>query len=60
MSVSNKNMLLRIYKTASKIIGLPTQPVSQLTEHAMVRKAHAVASDPAHPLSTEFDLPSQI
>ena len=34
----------------------PAQPVSQLTERAMVRKAHAVASDPTHPLHTEFDL----
>ena len=49
MSVSNKNMLLRICKTTSKILGLTTQPVSQLTECAMVRKAHAVANDPAHP-----------
>ena len=46
VSVSNKNILLRICKTVSKIIGLPTQPVSQLTERAMVRKAHAVANDP--------------
>ena len=45
MSVSHKNMLLRICKTASKIIVLPTQPVSQLTQRAMVTKAHAVASD---------------
>ena len=38
----------------------PTQLVSQLTESAMVRKAHAVADDPAHPPNTEFDLlPSQ-
>ena len=26
---------------------------------ATVKKAHAVADDPTHPLNTEFDLPSQ-
>ena len=46
-------------QNCSKIIGLPIQPVSQLTERAMARKAHAIANDPAHPLNTEFDLPSR-
>ena len=61
ISVSHKNMLISICKTASKIIGLPIQPVSRLTERAMARKANAVANDPAHPLNdTKFDLlPSQ-
>ena len=48
LSVSIKNMVLRICKTASKIIGLPTQPVSQLTERAMVRISYAVANNLAH------------
>ena len=60
MSVSSKNTLLCICKTASKITGLPTQPVCQTTERAMIKKAHAFANDRAHPLNTEFDLlPSQ-
>ena len=40
-------MFLRICKTASKITGLPTRPVSQLSGRAMVRKADAVANDQA-------------
>ena len=55
-SLLSVNMIFRICKTASKIICLPTQPVSQLTERAMVRNAHAVTNDSAHPLNTEVDL----
>ena len=45
---------------SAKIIGLPTPKLSEIIDHAMLKKARAVATESDHPLSTFFHvLPSQ-
>ena len=56
LSVENRNILLSVANTAAKIIGLPTTPLSELTQRALSKKARAVVSDPAHPLYSNFEL----
>ena len=56
VSVSEKNKLLKIANTASKVIGLPVPSLSEITERAVLRKAHSVSADSSHPLYDEFKL----
>ena len=54
------NRLLKISHVSAKIIGLPTPKLSEIIDHAMLKKARAVATESDHPLSAFFHvLPSQ-
>ena len=60
LSVKNHNRLLKISHVSAKIIGLPTPKLSEIINHAILKKARAVATESDHPLSTFFHvLPSQ-
>ena len=60
LSVKNRNRLLKISHVYAKIIGLPTPKLSETIDHAILKKARAVATESDHPLSTFFHvLPSQ-
>jgi hypothetical protein len=56
LSVTERNKLIKISSTASKIIGLPVPPITEITDKALLRKAHAVSADSSHPLHAEFEL----
>ena len=59
-SVKSRNRLLKISHVATKIIGLSTPLLSEIIDHAIMKKARAVATESDHPLSTFFHvLPSQ-
>ena len=53
LSVKNRNRLLKISHVSAKIIGLPT-PMLEIIDHAILKKACAVATETDHPLSTFF------
>ncbi|KAK2154200.1 hypothetical protein NP493_2217g00002 [Ridgeia piscesae] len=58
LSVKNRNRLLKISHVSAKIIGTPK--LSEIIDHAILKKARAVATESDHPLSTFFHvLPSQ-
>ena len=60
LSVKNRNRLLKISHVSAKIIGLPTPMLSEIIDHAILKKARAVATGSDHPLSTFFHvLPSR-
>jgi hypothetical protein len=60
LSATEKNKILKIANTASKIISLPVPNISDINQKALLRKARAVSADPTHPLHEEFELlPSQ-
>ena len=60
LSVKNHNRLLKISHVSAKIIGLPTPMLSEIIDHAILKKARAVATESYHPLSTFFHvLPSR-
>ena len=60
LSVKNRNRLLKISHVSAKIIGLPTPKLSEIIDHAILKKARAVATESDQPLSTFFHvLPSQ-
>ncbi|KAK2177254.1 hypothetical protein NP493_610g01009 [Ridgeia piscesae] len=60
LSVKNRNRLMKISHVSAKIIGLPTPKLSEIIDHAILKKARAVATESDHPLSTFFHvLPSQ-
>ena len=60
LSVKNCNRLLKISHVSAKIIGLPIPKLSEIIDHAILKKARAVATESDHPLSTFFHvLPSQ-
>ena len=60
LSVKNCNRLLKISHVSAKIIGLPTPKLSEIIDHAILKKARAVATESDHPLYTFFHvLPSQ-
>ena len=52
LSVSNRTRILKISHVAAKFIGLPTQMLSQMIDHAILKKARAVAAASDHPLLT--------
>ena len=54
LSVKNRNRLLKISHVSAKIIGLPTPMLSEIFDHAILKKACAVATESDHPLSTFF------
>ena len=54
LSVKNCNRLLKISHVFVKIIGLPTPMLSEIIDHAVVKKGRAVATESDHPLSTFF------
>ena len=54
LSVKNRNRLLKISHVSAKIIGLPTQMLSEIIDHAILKKARAAATESDHPLSTFF------
>ena len=54
LSVKNSNRLLKISHVSTKIIGLPTPMLSEIIDHAILKKVCAVATDSDHPLSTFF------
>ena len=60
LSVKNRNRLLKISHVSAKIIGLPTPMLFEIIDHAILKKARAVATESDHPLSTFFHvLPSR-
>ena len=60
LSVKNRNRLLKISHVSAKIIGLPTPMLSEIIDHAILKKSRAVATESDHPLSTFFHvLPSR-
>ena len=60
LSVKNRNRLLKISHVSAKIIGLSTPMLSEIIDHAILKKARAVATESDHPLSTFFHvLPSR-
>ena len=56
LSVTERNKLVKISNMASKIIGLPVPPISEIADKALLRRAHAVSADSSHPLHAEFEL----
>ena len=59
-ALSVKSRLLKISHLSAKIIGLPTPMLSEIIDHAILMKAHAIATESVHPLSTFFHvLPSR-
>ena len=56
LSVVNRNKLLKISHTASKIIGRPTPVLSELADNTIVRKARAITADVNHPLYSCFEM----
>ena len=52
--MKNRNRLLKISHVSAKIIGLPTPKLSEIIDHAILKKARAVATESDHPLSTFF------
>ena len=56
VSVTEKNKLLKITNTASKMIGLPVPSMSDITDREVLREAHSVSADSSHPLCDEFTL----
>ncbi|KAK2177640.1 hypothetical protein NP493_588g01017 [Ridgeia piscesae] len=52
LSVSNRTRLLKISHVAAKIIGLSTPMLSLMIDHAILKKARAVAAESDHPLFT--------
>ncbi len=56
LSVSSKNKLTHIARTASKIIGLPTSNLSDLTNRGVTHNALTTAPDPGHNLKPFFIL----
>ena len=60
LSVSNRTRLLKISHVAAKTIGLPTPMLSQMINHAILKKARVVVAGSDHPLFTYFHvLPSR-
>ena len=60
LSVKNRKRLLKISHVSAKIIGLPTPILSEIINHAILKKARAIATKSDHPFSTFFHvLPSQ-
>ena len=60
LSVKYRNRFLKISHVSAKIIGLPTPILSEIIDHAILKKARAVATESDHPLSTFFHVrPSQ-
>ena len=54
LSVKNRDRLLKISHISAKIIGLPTPKLSEIIDHAILKKARAVATESDHLLSTFF------
>ncbi|KAK2150448.1 hypothetical protein NP493_2777g00001 [Ridgeia piscesae] len=54
ISVKNRNRLLKVSHVSAKIIGLPTPKLSEIIDHAILKKTRAVATESDHPLSTFF------
>ena len=50
LSVNNRTRLFKISHIAAKIIGLPTPMLSQMIDHAILKKSRAVAAESDHPL----------
>ena len=49
-------MLSRIIYTASKIVGIPQAPLSELFCASVFKKASKIVNDPSHPLFPLFEL----
>ena len=49
LSVKTRNRLLKISHVSAKIIGLPTPMLSEIIDHAILKKASAVATESGHP-----------
>ena len=56
LSVQNRNKLLKVSQAAAKIINHPVPLLSDLTDRAVLRKAHAIVTDRTHPLNSCFQL----
>ena len=54
LSIGNRTRLLKISHVAAKIIGLPTSMLSEMIDHAILKKARAIAAESDHPLFTYF------
>ena len=52
--VKKRNRLLKISHVFANIIGLPTPMLSKIIDHAILKKARAVATESDHPFSTFF------
>lgn len=59
LDVKSKGKLMRVVKTASKIIGKPQMPLSDRHVLSTKKKALDITRDPSHPLYKQFEvLPS--
>ena len=56
LNQKDKVMLSRIINTASKIVGIPQAPLSELHRASVFRKASKIINDPSHPLFPSFEL----
>ena len=56
LNQKDKVMLSRIINTASKIVGIPQAPLSELHRASVFRKASKIVNDPSHPLFPSFEL----
>ena len=54
LSVKNRNRILKNSHVSAKIIGLPIPKLSEIINHAILKKARAAATESDHPLSTFF------
>lgn len=56
LSITNRNKLIKVTRTASKIISLPITDLSLLNSKAVTRMAWTVSRDSDHPLHIYFSL----
>ena len=56
LTVKYKSKLARIINQASKIIGSPQTPLTELHTRSVLRKATTITQDPTHPLNQSFQL----
>ncbi|ROL46907.1 hypothetical protein DPX16_20559 [Anabarilius grahami] len=56
LSITNRNKLIKVTRTASKMISLPTTDLSLLNSKAVTRMARTVSRDSDHPLHIYFSL----
>lgn len=56
LTVKHKSKLARIINQASKIIGSPQTPLTELHTRSVLRIATVITQDPTHPLNQSFQL----
>ncbi len=56
LNSNNKNILSRVVKVCSKIIGTVQEPLQDMYNKRVYKKAKSILSDSSHPLHQQFEL----